>query len=111
MGIKAGKLRERIVLLRPVTVRNDVGDNVVTLVDGPKIYAGISYAPGKEDLSKDQTSAKLLTTFEIRFRNEIGPKWGIRYNGQEFEIESVVPVGNREGLLLTGYGRDIRSKL
>ena len=110
MAIKAGQLDRRIRLQRPVTARNEYGEEVVSFVDEITVAARLVPLPGSEDfVPSDGHSAKQPTIFEIRFRKNVGPKWRVVYNGSEYEVEDVAETGRREGLRLICYARNVVS--
>jgi len=109
MGTRAGKLDRRIVLLRPTGGQDEYGGVTRAFVDDAAVWAGLEPQKGDEGFAADQTTAKQVVILRIRYRENVGPKWGVRYDGAEYDIVDVTERGRREELVLTCYARDVTS--
>lgn len=109
--MKAGDLDRRILIQRPVEVRNESGEVITGWVDVAAVWAGFKRVSGTDEFKAEQRSSRQQVNFTIRYRQGIDPKMTVVYDGDRYEIEDVGEFGDgrRDGLVLVAYGREIAS--
>ena len=110
-AMKAGELDRRILIQRPVPVRNAHGEEITGWVDVASTWAKFERVSGTEEFQAEQRSARQQVRFTIRYRSGIEPTMTVVYDGERYEIEDVGEAGEgrRDGLVLTGYAREVKS--
>lgn len=109
--MKAGELDRRILVQRPVEVRNESGEVITGWVDVATIWANFKRVNGTDEFKAEQRSSRQQVNFKIRYRQGIDPKMTVVYDGERYEIEDVGEAGEgrRDGLLLVAYAREVTS--
>ncbi len=114
MKIRAGELRENIVLVSPTgAIDTDFGGLVGATVDVATVWAKAaplkSDAPaggGKIQIEHGQIDAVTGMIFFIRFRTDVGPGMFVRYRNKTYKILYLVEVEFRAFLRLDCEIRD-----
>lgn len=109
--MKAGRLDRRILIQRPVPVRNDTGEQLTGWADVASVWASFNRKSGTEEQRAEQRSNRQDVEFEIRYRAGITPTMSVIHDGERYEIDDVGECGEgrRDGLLLTCHAREIES--
>lgn len=109
MAIAAGKLDRRILIQRPVVVRDEHGDEIEGWVDVATVWAEFKRTGGNEEFRASQTSNVQTVAFRIRFRAGLDPKMTVVYEGRRYDILDVGESedGRRVGITLTCEAREI----
>jgi len=109
--MKAGQLDRRILIQRPVHVRNEHGEQIEGWVDVATVWAKFERITGGEEFRAEQRTNRQQVRFTIRHRPGVEPTMTLVYDGERYEIEDVGEVGDgrRDGLVLNGYAREVRS--
>ena len=104
-------LDRRILIQRPVEIRNAAGESILGWVDVASVWAGFKRASGKDEFKADQRSSVQQVVFTMRYRDGIDPKMTVVYDGERYEIEDVGEAGDgrRDGLMLTCHAREVVS--
>lgn len=106
----AGKMDRRITIERRGFARNSTGEEVEGWSPQFQCWASVTWVGGGEQLGQGQRVATQNVQFGIRFRSGISPKdYRVVYDGATYEIEDVQETGRRDGLILTGYAREVVS--
>lgn len=70
--MRAGTIRYRISLQRPVVIRNDTGEVIVDQwVEFASVWAAIEPVSGREYLSSSEFRAQITTRIRIRWRPDV----------------------------------------
>lgn len=110
--MKAGQLDKRILLQRPVVVRDEHGGEVTGWVDVATVWAHFKRVKGDESVQAEQRTNRQDAEFTIRYRPGLDPEMTLVYDGERWEIDDVgEPEGSqrRELLLLTAHAREVTS--
>lgn len=109
--MKAGELDRRILIQRVVALRNDHGEIIMGWVDVATTWASFKRVSGVEEQKAEQRSNRQQVQFTIRYRADIDPTMSVVYDGERYEIEDVGDAGDgrRDGLVLSGYAREVKS--
>lgn len=93
----AGQLRHRVNIQRQVETQNAYGEpevswsNVVT-----DIWASIEPLRGKEFFAAKQFNAEIEARIRMRYRSDVTAKMRILHGSNEYYIDSVINVGERD---------------
>lgn len=98
--MRIGAMDRRITIRRKTVVTDDYGAEIETWADAVTIWAGVTALRGTERFAASQTMASVDTRFKIRWRNDITPLDIIAYDGREYDISAVIPLGRQEALEL-----------
>ena len=98
----AGKLDKQVVLESFTTTTNDFGEQVESWSTLATVWAQVIPQMGKEIYDAAQVNAIDLLIFRIRYRTDLNRKHRIQYNGQTYDIETIVEIGRNEGLEILG---------
>ena len=109
MPIRAGHLDRRILIQRPVVVRDEHGDELEGWVDVATVWAEFKRTGGNEEFRAAQTSNVQTVTFRIRYRRGLDPKMSLVYEGRRYEILDVGESedARQEGIVLSCEAREI----
>lgn len=77
--MRAGQLRHRITLQRPVATQDEWGDPSPSWEDVATVAASIESISGREFFSAQQVQADVTTRITIRWRNGIEPAMRITH--------------------------------
>lgn len=92
--MRAGNLRHRLNLLRPVTAQNSYGEETVTWSTDKTVWGAVWPLRGNEFFQAQQIKSNLTHKCRIRHTTlsnstKIGPKCRIEMqNGQQFQIST-----------------------
>jgi len=101
--------RNRLIRIEELVETRTAGSREVSrewvLLDEP--WAAVSGGAGSEAVEAGQPSARAVRTFNIRYREGLTPSEQFRvvFEGQVFDITSVLEVGRRREMDVTGYAR------
>lgn len=97
-----GQLDRRICIETPTSTRGTSGQEVLTWDTFAECWAGVEYPGTKsdEEVIADQEVSMTFVYFIIRYRDGIGQKMRILYNGDYYDIQNKFEIGRREFLRL-----------
>jgi len=109
--MRAGKLRHRIAVDKPVVVRDDTGDSVSTWVTQTIVWGSIEHLNGRETMLASQITADMTTRITLRWSNKISnlnPKWRLRHGNTVYSILSALNVEekNESFLIIANSGKN-----
>lgn len=94
-----GNLNKRIIIEKSTSTQNSYGEQVQTWTTLRDCWAKVEPVQGKEYYTAKQTASELDIRFIIRYTTiDITPKSKLRYNNQEYNINSIINLDelNRE---------------
>jgi len=100
----AGELDRRITLQeisQPVSDTGSVSEGTWTDV-APPIWAKEMPVIGREYVTANQIAAQSDIVFRIRYRSNLSTKMRLLFNGQIFNIRSILPRGRKKWLDILG---------
>lgn len=104
----AGALDRKITLIQVVETPARLNEPVKTPHDRWTVWAEYLPGPGREGLRAGEIAAVTSARFRVRWsRNAalVTPAWRLRFDGREYNIVDVQPVGRREWLMLSAQAR------
>ena len=101
-GIEAGRLRDRIVLLKPAYTRDGFGQDIIHWDRVGPVFAEVVGNGGGTSLSVGRSSITYSHTVRIRFSSVvtgITAAWRMEWKNRVFEISSVTNQDNDDAIL------------
>ena len=101
-GIEAGRLRDRIVLLKPAYTRDEFGQDLIHWDRVGPVFAEVVGNGGGTSLSVGRSSITYSHTVRIRFSSVvtgITAAWRMEWRNRIFEISSVLNQNNDNAIL------------
>jgi SPP1 family predicted phage head-tail adaptor len=98
----------RVELFQPTSVPNNSGQVIKTWGSAGTFYAERIILPqaGSETMPYDQMVSAGMVTWRLRFPNSVAAKWKLTYNGEDYDIVSVLPEGRRRFIIVKTRLRD-----
>lgn len=99
--MRAGLLRDMVVIEKPVETQNSVGETVISWEPYRRTYAAIRALGFYQAVRAEQMAADISHTVTIRWLPSVNGNMRIRWESREnriLYISSIVEVGNREWL-------------
>lgn len=99
--MRAGKLRNRIRIEKPVEARTSTGAIDVSWLTFADLWAEIDPKNGKESFKSDQYHEFLDVVFGCRHSPGVIPKMRVKYGSRYFNIKSILnPLERNERMLI-----------
>lgn len=95
--MRAGRLDRLITIQAATETKDSFGAVTQTWADEASVWANVKPLKGEEYTASDAVNARRITVFIIRHRT-VTTLHRISYNGDIYDIVSVVEIGRREGL-------------
>ena len=99
--MRAGELNRSIVIQGASVTQDGFGEDVYTwtkIHTDDTLPAAIKPNRGNERFTAQQVVGKAVATFKIRWRSDVTVTNRIVYDGRDWDIHDVRPLGRREGL-------------
>ena len=93
--MRAGELRNRITLQKPVHARSAFNEDVTTYVDVASVWAAIDWGSGRRFLEASQLNSEVQGVIRIRYRSDVQAQWRIAYGSRVFQILSIANIQER----------------
>lgn len=93
--MRAGRLRKRVILQRPVETQGDTGGVTTTWVDVATVWAGVEPLRGREYESARARNAETTHRLVLRHRDDILQTWRIAFGGRIFRIDELLNIDER----------------
>jgi SPP1 family predicted phage head-tail adaptor len=87
--VRAGRLRNRMRLERPVETRSASGDVIRTWALVTEIWAELVNDPGTERFTAQTDLSEVPQQIRIRYRTGVAPQQRLTYRGRVFRIEAL----------------------
>ncbi|MDE9553060.1 phage head closure protein [Xenorhabdus bovienii] len=87
--MKAGSLRHRIKLFRPVVTRDDYGTETVTSEYVSETWARAEAMSNRKIRTADQQQVIEVQQFTVRSRADIDTNWLVEHQGRLFTVRTV----------------------
>lgn len=94
-----GKLRHPISLLKPIIVKDELGQEVEKLEVQKTIWASIEPLSGKEYFSAKQVNSEATIKLTIRYVESLLPHWVVQFGQRIFNIEAIINFEERNKYL------------
>ncbi|MEQ7870744.1 phage head closure protein [Chromohalobacter salexigens] len=90
--MRAGRLRQRVTLMRPVEgAKDQYGQPTSTFEAVDTVWASVEPIRGREFFAAQQVNSETTTRIRIRYRREYAGvdvnEWRIEYEGRTYEID------------------------
>jgi SPP1 family predicted phage head-tail adaptor len=94
----AGARNNLITLWKPDPGEDIYGQPLGTYsMVGSAVWADVMPVTQREYTASRQTEAAIDAVIKILYRTDIGATWIVHYDGQQYDIQSVVEIGYHEG--------------
>lgn len=90
--MRAGLLRHRVMLQRPVQDLDPQGNPVTVWEDVGEVWAAVEPLRGREQIEAQQAFGEVTTRVRIRYRPDVRKSWRIVWEGRVLEVRSPVDV-------------------
>lgn len=87
--MRIGRLDRRIELRRINAITSDFGERATSYQSIATVWANIDRRGGSEPAKSEQEYPMRKVIFSIRYRTDIGPDDEIRWDGKNYEIQTV----------------------
>lgn len=95
--MNAGKLRFQVDIQKPVETQNAYGEPEVSWSDvATAVWASIEPLKGREFFAAKQINADIEARIVMRYRSGVQAKYRILHGENEYYIDSVINVGERD---------------
>jgi len=102
-AVVAGRMDRRVVLQTFTASRDTAGQPIKTwanLASAPEVWAQVEHLTAKESMGDSAAVGEQTTRFTMRYRDDLSVEGRIVYDGENYDIQSIVELGRREGLLV-----------
>lgn len=90
--MKAGQLRHRVTLQRPVKIQKPETGSVTNSWESvADLWAGVAPASAREFVAAMAVQSEITTRITIRYREDVTPKHRILFRDKIYNIEGVLP--------------------
>ena len=98
----------RVELFQPTSVPNNSGQVIKTWASAGTFYAERVILPqaGSETMPYDQMVSAGIVTWRLRYPNGVKANWKLEYDGEDYDIVSVLPEGRKRFILVKTRLRD-----
>lgn len=93
--IKAGVMKERVLIQAPSESSNSLGETTIGWEDAGEVWASVDGLSSREILQAMQANVIASHKIRIRFFPEITPHHRVVWRGKNLEVASVVERNNR----------------
>ena len=94
-----GKLRHQVEILKPITIRDALGQEVENLEVEKTVWASIEPLLGKEYFSAKQVNSEVNFKITIRYIDSLLPHWVVQFGQRVFNIEAIINLEERNRYL------------
>uniref|UniRef100_A0A6M3JWS9 Putative head-tail joining protein n=1 Tax=viral metagenome TaxID=1070528 RepID=A0A6M3JWS9_9ZZZZ len=94
--MRAGQLRNRITLRKPVYSVSSFNETVVSYTDVATVWAYIEWGSGRRYMEASQLNSEVQGVISIRYRTDVKPEWRIEYGTRTILILSIANVVERD---------------
>ena len=94
--MRAGQLRHRVSIQEPEETQNLYGEPEVTWTNvATGIWAGIEPLRGREFFAAKQYNSEIDAKIVMRYRSDVTAKMRVLHSSNEYYVDSVINVGER----------------
>lgn len=98
------RLLDRRIIIQEVTeTQNSYGAASESWSTFKTVWAEVKPVKGKEFFLDEQVNARIDSIFRIRWIEGLTTKMRISYNGQYYNIYSIIELGRQDGLQINAY--------
>lgn len=94
--MRAGELRSRIIIQKPVHARSSFNELVTTYEDVDTIWAAMEWGSGRRFETAKQLNAEIQGIVRIRYRSDIQPTWRLQYGNRYISILSIANIKEKD---------------
>lgn len=98
--IGAGTLRDKVIIQRAVTFKNEFGEREESWTDLYVTRASFTGIKGREFFAAQQNNNEITVPITVRYREPLKPSDRVLFGTRVFEILSVVNVSERDRKLI-----------
>ena len=106
MTMRAGKLRQMIVIQSHTFTTDDFGGQIEAWADVATVAASVEPLSGRELIAAQAAQSEITTRFVVRYLAGIEPAMRIVYNGKIYNISAIIDPEerHRELQIMTATG-------
>ncbi len=93
--MNAGKLRHQVTIKKPIETQNSYGEPEVRWQDIATVWAQVEPLRGREYFASKQMVAEVEVRITIRYRSDVTAKMKIAKGTDEYLIETIINVMER----------------
>jgi SPP1 family predicted phage head-tail adaptor len=95
--MRAGRLRQRVVIQYKVVTQNEFGEEVITWTDYLTAWAAVEPLRGREFAEQAMAGAEITTRIVLRWPRalQLRPEMRAVHEGRLYDIQSIVRVDER----------------
>lgn len=105
----AGKRDRRIEIRQATTSTGSFGETLLSWNTLGEFWAEYIPGVGQEEFDANQRSNERRVVFELLYTPGINNRMEVLYDGEKYDIESIVEVGRRDRLRLICTSREVTS--
>lgn len=98
--MRAGRLRQTIGIKAPLKTKNELGETLSAWADFATAWSEAKPISSSKRFVSNHLKTEVNFQFRIRFIDGINHQMKVFYNGREFDIDSVLNVGERNEELI-----------
>lgn len=87
--MRAGELRNRVTLQKPVYSRDAFNEETLSYVDVASVWAAVEWGNGRRYVEANQLNSEVQGVIRIRYRSDVLAGWRIKYGSRNIEILAV----------------------
>lgn len=85
-----GQLDRRVTIRQYTETENDRGEVIDTWSNLATVFAGLSYSTNTEKVEGEKETVFGTVDFLIRYRSDVDEKMKIRFDGEDYDIKSII---------------------
>jgi len=91
----SGKLNTKIIIQKPVEIKNSIGEDITSWSDFSYQWANIAPLSGREYLSNNELRSSVTHRIFIRFIKGVDSSMRIKHGSRIFDIDSIINTDER----------------
>ena len=100
--MEAGKLKEKITFIQPVTSKNGYGQEITSWINFLTTKSDITYSSGNRVTENNEIINTYVLTFHIRYVKSINEQMRIVFNGKKYRVLSTETNRSNRSCNITG---------
>ena len=104
--MRAGRLRQRVILQSKTEARDAYGAAIISWSDESVVWGAIEPLSGKEYLAQDSIQSEAKVRIVIRYYSGVATTWRVKHGGLFYDIKDVMNLDtrNRQMTLMCSEG-------
>ena len=89
--MKAGDLRNRIHIMRPDVMQDELGASITGFILHATVWANVRHLSGSETIKSGLEGSKVKVSIRMRYRTDLTPQMRIVCGGLSYQVHAVMP--------------------